>query len=509
MLGQDRGERAPTSREGLWALLSTMKFAIWILILLGVLSLVAMFVGEFYNPRIMAESQTSSQVFVRWVLDVFQMDKAYSSWWYRLLLGVLCLSLFACILKRAPLVWKIWTLPPPIFTVIQSSPTSIHRDTPLPKDEVKQKLGAAWRFRVDSEKVSVAEKGRTGMWGPLLTHIGMLLLGIGALVTSFGNYTFRMGGYAGDTVALEGMPFEVKIDSFRVTYYPLQPLQWVLVDDQWLGKLVEEQEEGIWDVQGWTQDSDTVLQIEAERIRNQFDNDRDRSNIQKFTSWVTVYENGEEVEKTEIAVNDPLRRAGFRFYQSSYDVENPRIEASFDSVEIVISDTAAGLRHTLYLSPGETLQIPEDTLSITAGRLLPDFKVGQNSFKFSGSDQFVNPGLELFFTGPEDFRDTEWLLVKFGQSGQPGRYDYALTKLYGERVRLEMATIFEVKYTYGTSVLWLGFIVASLGLLMSFYITHRVLYFVWPDGTRTNTFVIGTSRRMPLEFEKELDRLLA
>jgi hypothetical protein len=71
-----------------------------------------------------------------------------------------------------------------------------------------------------------------------------------------------------------------------------------------------------------------------------------------------------------------------------------------------------------------------------------------------------------------------------------------------------MATIFEVKYTYGSSVLWLGFLVASLGLLIAFYMTHRMLYLVWPSEGRTSTFIIGVSRKMPLEFEKDIDRLL-
>ena len=509
MHGRDQAEKPTKSRQGLWALLSTMKFAIWILIVLGVLSLIALFVGEFYDPRMMmTPAQTYSQVFVRWLLEVFQMDQAFSSWWYRLLLGVLCLSLFACVLKRLPLVWKIWTLPPPDVSVVQSSPTTIHKETSLSKDEVKKKLGIAWRFRADSEKVSVAEKGRSGMWGPIATHIGMLLLGIGSLVMSFGSYSFRMGGYSGDMVQIQGMPFEVKIDSFRVTYYPLQPLQYVLVDDQWLGKLVVQDEEGLWEVQRWMEDQEVLQTVEPERIKNRFDNDWDSGNIQKFSSFVTVYENGVEVEKTEIAVNDPLRRAGFRFYQSSYDTENPQIEADFDSVEIVVADTIAGVTHTLYLSAGETLQIPDDSISIQAGKLLPDFKIGLNHFKFSSSEQFINPGLEIIFTGPEGFSKSDWILLNVQRGGQPGRYHYALSKLYGERARLEMATIFDIRYTYGTWILWLGFLVASIGLCLSFYITHRVLYFVWPEGTRTSAFVIGTSRRMPLEFEKELERML-
>jgi cytochrome c biogenesis protein len=486
-----------------------MKFAIWMLIILGVLSLVAMFVGEFYDPRMIQEPAASfSQIVVRWLVVVFQMDDAFSSWWYRLLLGVLCLSLFACILKRAPFVWRIWTSSPPDVSVVQSSPTSIHRESSLSRDEIRHKLSGLWRFHADNDKVSVAERGKLAMWGPLATHIGMLLLGIGALVTSFGSFTTRMGGYAGDTVQFDGLPFAVQIDSFRITYYPLQPQQIVLVDNSYLGKLLRQDTDGRWELMRWTESGEASVKIEPERIHNQFDYERDRGNIQKFSSFVTVLEDGVPVKKTEIAVNDPLRRSGFRFYQSSYDTENPRVEADYDSVEITLADGILGSSRTLFLKPEVAIQVPDDSITVKAGRLLPDFKIGRNNLKFSSSDQFINPGLELEFTSTGGSREASWVLLNVEQESKHGRYDYTLTKLFGERSRMEMATVFEIKYTFGTWILWLGFIIASLGLLLSFYITHRVLYLVWPEGARTTTFIIGTSRKMPLEFEKELERVL-
>jgi cytochrome c biogenesis protein ResB len=486
-----------------------MKFAIWMLIILGILSLVAMFVGEFYDPSMMQQPAASSgQNIVRWLVVVFQMDQAFSSWWYRLLLGVLCLSLFACVLKRAPFVWRIWTSPPPDVSVVQSSPTSIHRESSLARNEIKHKLGGLWRFRADSDKVSVAERGRLAMWGPLATHIGMLLIGVGALVTSFGSFTTRMGGYAGDVVEFEGLPFAVQIDSFRITYYPLQPQQIVLVDNAYLGKLVKQDADGLWELQRWTESGEASVKIEPERIRNRFNDERDRGNIQKFSSFVTVLEDDVPVKKTEIAVNDPLRRSGFRFYQSSYDTENPRVEADYDSVAITLTDTLTGASRVLFLKPGVAAPDPDDSFTVKAGRLLPDFKIGQNNVKFSSSDLFINPGLELEFMGPNGYQATVWVLPNVEQDIKNGRYEYSLTKLFGERARMEMATIFEIKYTFGTWILWLGFIIASLGLLFSFYLTHRVLYLVWPEGARTSTFIIGTSRKMPLEFEKELERVL-
>ena len=66
----------------------------------------------------------------------------------------------------------------------------------------------------------------------------------------------------------------------------------------------------------------------------------------KFASYVTVLENGREVRKQEIAVNSPLRQAGYRFYQSSYDPDNPRVSGTYESVTLAVVDSAgSNARH--------------------------------------------------------------------------------------------------------------------------------------------------------------------
>ena len=85
-----------------------------------------------------------------------------------------------------------------------------------------------------NDKLWIGEHGRVGMWGPLITHTGLLLLGVGALIGSFGGITDRAGGFSGETITAKdvpGMPFAVRIDSFRIQYYPLQPGQMVLVEE--------------------------------------------------------------------------------------------------------------------------------------------------------------------------------------------------------------------------------------------------------------------------------------
>ncbi len=108
--GESQPELKGAKRRGLWDLLSTMKFAIWILVALGALSVVSMFAGELLPREEMARQGGGLG---RALLDLFQMHDPFRSWWYRLLLGVLCLSLVACILERLPIIWRLWTKQPP------------------------------------------------------------------------------------------------------------------------------------------------------------------------------------------------------------------------------------------------------------------------------------------------------------------------------------------------------------------------------------------------------------
>src|SRR5512141_1607972 len=85
---EPEGKPAAKKKQSLWDLLATMKFAIWILVILGALSLVSLFVGELL-PKDEAQHTTVRGV-GRAVVELFQMEDPFRSWWYRLLLGTLC-----------------------------------------------------------------------------------------------------------------------------------------------------------------------------------------------------------------------------------------------------------------------------------------------------------------------------------------------------------------------------------------------------------------------------------
>ncbi len=499
-------------KPGWWAKLATMKFAIWILILLGALSLLSLFVGELADPQ-MLEQQPKDALGAagRLVYVLFEMSDPFRSWWYRGMLGVLCLSLLACILERTPIIWKLWTRrPSPDTSWLGDVKSAIVRWSTATREKLQPLLNSRFTWRLKTDDVWVGEHGRFGMWGPLLTHFGLLLLGVGALATSFGSTSHRAGGFAGETVRVEGMPFEVRVDSFRVIYYPLQVGQIVLAEGEWVGKIIGRNADSSWMVERWlSADERQRVSLLDFDLTNRWDNDRDRGNIRKYTSYVTVIEDGREVETREVSVNSPLRHSGYRFYQSSYDPDHPRVIANADTVVIAVEDSSGNLIRQLVLKSGTSIQVPGDTVSLSAGKVLPDFKM-DNQFKaYSASERFQNPAVELTLRGEHGFEKTAWSFLNFGGHGRlGGNYQYRVTELRGTHASVEFATIFEIKRTLGTEILWLGFIISSIGLLLCFYVTHRVIYVEWEGPRRESTRLIGLTRKMSQLYANDLDRLL-
>lgn len=499
-------------KPGWWAMLSTMRFAIWVLILLGAMSLVSLFVGELADPKIIeAQPKDAAGAVGRLLFVLFDMGDPFRSWWYRLLLGGLCLSLFACVLERTPIIWRLWSKPLPTDTsLLKDIRSAIVRTSTAQVAAIRAQFSTYFSWRSQSNDLWVGERGRLGLWGPLATHFGLLCIFVGALIGSFASFTTRKGGYAGDMIQLDEMPFTVRVDSFRIKYYPLQTGQWVLAEGEWVGRIVGQNSDSSWKVSKRMTETETqYVSLWDYDLTNHWDNERDRSNIQKFTSYVTIFEDSQAVDKREIAVNDPLRRSGFRLYQSSYDPDEPHVLARFDSVTIAVTDTATQAASQIVLRPGERVRVPGDTISLSAGELLPNFKMDSQFHAYSASADFVNPAVNLIFKGESDFERSGWSFGNAGGHGRVvGKYEYRLKELHGATASQEMATIFEIKKTSGSSILWLGFLVSALGLVLSFYVTHRVIYVEWAAHDDAPTRVTGLSRKTLGMYEQDIARML-
>ena len=154
----------------LWKFLTSMKFAI---ILLVILSL-AMAGGSFITQNQSFEwyaSQYSERAAA--VIFALGLDDIFHSWWFFLLFAVLCLDLFFCNITKLPALIK---------------------------------------------RAKAAARPKAGVFGPFVSHMGMLLLIIGFVLGQVTKEECTVYGFKGETKPVCETGIQVTIEDFEVSF---------------------------------------------------------------------------------------------------------------------------------------------------------------------------------------------------------------------------------------------------------------------------------------------------
>ncbi len=503
-----------------WKQFSSMRFAIILLLILAIVSVLALFIGEFYPVHANSadwkefwqkELKLSKPVFN--FLVFLELHDPYRSWWYQLLLLLLSVSLFACILDRLPIVLRGMKLGQPRSAAeVGSLPLYRTFKSTRTVNEIKKRLPRLFRYRenkTDEETRLVGSHAAFSSFGPILAHAGLLALAVGGLAASLGGFKTRVGGLPGDLLTDPGFDFTVRVDSFRIEYYPLGIGQYVLVENQYLGKIISKTKDGQYQVEARAHDDHMVTKTyPAEHLKNQFDIEMDRGNISDYISSLTVLENDQEVKKQSIEVNKPLRHKGFRFYQSSFDPEHPVVQATVDSAVLVIKRAADGVvLDTVTLGSDDAVLLPDGSeLHLT--RFLPDFRMSGGK-PTSASAQLHNPALLLTVKQQEQELYHQWAFLKmdFPHTEEQAAYDFQALDVFGVNSQVTYPTILDVNKNPGSWIIWLGFILATLGLIISLYLVPQRLWVVikkLPDH-RAEVHLAGSSTKNPDLFQQKFE----
>jgi cytochrome c biogenesis protein len=506
----------------LWATLASMKFAIWLLIVLAFISVFGLFVTEFLPDNPGASSWAEfvwtklGQRGMTFLRDV-GLTRPFHAPWYRFLIGLLAVSLFSCILQRFPGVLRRLKRGPAIIDKNALFELPLYAEI---AGVSREALAANWpaRFRRMQQTNDAGElwRGECGQYahlGPPLAHLGMLLLAVGAFLASLGGHAFEQGGFPGETVATPQIPFALRVDSFRVEYYPLAPGQRVLVGEELLGQILKRTGNGTWlvEIQGQKGMSERAELPEA-MLKNRFDPEFDSGNIRDYIASVSVMESDQVVRRSHIEVNHPLRYKGWRIYQSSYEPSRPRIAARFETASIeVLQASDSSVIDTIALPFAEVAQIA-GSYSMKVTDFYPDYRRGSGE-DFSLSSQMNNPALRIQIFENGELLGSTMLFQKFSFHGGVGAktpFLFRILDITGPVATEDLRTVFQFRQDQGSSVIWAGFIAMTLGLLMAFYMIHRQLW-VWiepsPDGSM-RALVGAESARGAHHFEREFHAIV-
>jgi cytochrome c biogenesis protein len=210
-----------------------------------------------------------------------------------------------------------------------------------------------------------------------------------------------------------------------------------------------------------------------------------------FTTDLGVFQDGKEVARKTIRVNDPLAIGGYTFHQNGFGpapdilISDPAGKPLWDG-PVPMTDTAAGLPYGTLAVPGRDvglrllLQRQPDGTGVLL--VLPYRVVGQES---DGS-----PKLE----------DLTAVAVAAGEAAVPAGVDFSV----GVR-RFSDYTLIIAKKDPGQGIVWAAFGSLIVGLAITFYLPRRR---IWAKLTPAGELALVARSDRYVDLEREFGRLL-
>lgn len=438
--------------------------------------------GVFAGTVIMqapASAQASPDSFAAWlaqprgkygepwatVFGALDLYRVFGSLWFRALLAVLTLSVVVCTVNRMPGI--VASVTRPTIRV----PERLFERAPL-RAELRYAARApeqvralatgllrANRFRAvpwqDGEGLAVfADRNRFGKYGTFINHIGIVAI-LGAAVMG-GAFGWRDDGFMvpeGSTRPVgHSTTLSLKSESFDDEYYP----------------------------QGTAKD---------------------------FRSDVVLYDNGVEVARKTIRVNDPLDYHGIRFHQAFFG----------PSAVVRVRDAEGKVIHDDGVALGYELKGTAATVGTSAG--LP---VSRNGGYFTLGSRNGLPTLAVWVVMPANVREADpeipagsvRLEIFEPRQARPSAIE-TLTQgetreILGhtfEFVRERQFSGVQISYNPAVNVIWLACALMVLGSVTVFYFPLRR---VWvrvdptPEGARLRVAAVTNKDVL---FAREFERL--
>lgn len=346
------------------AWLSRTRTAVAVLAIVAVLAAIGVFVGQNLPPEAYAEryGRALGPLLVR-----SGLTSVFTSWYFLLATSVFALSILACTFGRI-------------------------------------------------RRLVRARRGRLARLGSLVTHLALVLIIAGGIVTALGGFRRPADRYvaAGGEIAVPEGGFTIRVDEARTEF-------------------------------------------------------TDDGRVSEYVSAVTVIEDGSEVATHRIEVNHPLVHRGIGVYQ--YEML-PAAESVDEVVLAVICEDETGQEriHELAVPFGEEVGVPGTELSLKAVEFLSHFSYDiERGTAELVSIRHENPAVLVQVSEAGRVLAERWGFVNFQghESGADLPCRFLLLNYAPDFER--GLTRFEFTRQPGTPLLYLGLGALSLGLVLTFW----------------------------------------
>lgn len=452
--------KRPSFLREIWRTLASIKTGVILLIVVVILSAA----GTLILQRPMTEPDEMRRAYspqVLRVLDFVGLTDVFHSPWFILLLVLVSLSIIAASLDRFPNVWRYFSHPykSPDDSFRRALPS--HRHFPIPDEETGlvaaerafHKMGLRSERVVGTDRLSLfAERNRMSEMAVYIVHASLLLIFLGGIVDG----VFGWRGF--------------------VSLVPGQQISQVPLSD------------------GASKQLSFSLRCDGAGQENYAD-----GSPKRWWSKLAVLENGREVQKTEIVVNDPLVFRGVRFYQSSYG-------STGELAKLLLTATRAsnGETREIALALGQSVELDAQT-SVRLARFVPDYVV-RNGQVYTRSDAPENPAVQMFVDSKKTGKSVEvWLppIPGFAHN-EDSPYSFKPRDL-----QLGYFTGLQVSHEPGQWAVWAGCLLMGVGLATAFYLVHMRFWVVPVRDAqgRLTLWLGGTANKNREAFQDKFARL--
>jgi cytochrome c biogenesis protein len=214
------------------------------------------------------------------------LNHVYTTWWYLSILVLFGSSLIACTFRRqlpalkATQVWKFYEQPRQFNKLVLSAEITTES-----LGKINTVLGEKGYKVYQNDNSLYAQKGISGRIGPIIVHVGMIVILLGAIWGAFTGFFAQEMIQSGQTFTIQNFleagkftnlnhaqSFDIKVNNFWIKYTP------------------------------------------------------DGSVDQFYSDLSVVDKKGEELDRKTIFVNQPLRYNGITFYQTNWSISGVKIQ---------------------------------------------------------------------------------------------------------------------------------------------------------------------------------------
>ncbi len=436
--------------DQLWDFFCSLKLAISTLILLATTSIIGTVIEQNKSPQEYLQNYGMSESTYK-ALDALQFFDMYHSYWFLSLMGLFAVNLICCSIKRLPRIIK--TVREPVlvaddglFRTFSNREEFVAAGTPESvRDKVVALLGDKFASPVVTEQDGnvylFSQKGAFSRFGVYVTHSSILIIFLGAMIGNLWGYKAYVNIVEGQSINAVWprggevsipLGFEVRCDKFELTFY------------------------------------------------------EDGQRPKDYKSDLVVLENGKEILKKTIEVNDPLTYKGLTFYQSSYG------SAGDPVYQFRVRNRATGETVTVQGGQGQHLALPGGAALIPMG--------------YAENYQSFGPAAQVNIDTGDHKHGTPFVVLKnYPQFDEKRGGTYAVSLVDAQQ---SFYTGLQVAKDPGVWVVWFGCLLIVLGSCSAFFFSHRRIWVnIQPLSKGIGVKIGGAAHRNQPAFALYFDEL--